>query len=99
MNREERIIADLEERQLLWLARRVATQHRVTIEEMVSDYRMQPIVAARHAFMLALREMRTEAGESYSLPYIARILRMDHTSVLSGVRKARERAAQKASVA
>lgn len=81
------LLSDLEERDLLDLAKSIAQQHNVRLEEMFSS-RMRPAARARHAFWAELVE-----HEHMSLVFVGRLCGADHATVLAGVRRHRVRAA------
>jgi chromosomal replication initiation ATPase DnaA len=67
----------------------VAVKHNLTFDQIVSKSRRRPIAWARQeAFDRLYRETRA------SLPFIAEIFKMDHTTILYGIFAHRERKQQ-----
>lgn len=83
MKLASRILATLEERDLLHLANQVAAEHHVTLEQICAGGRASEVVAARHALWIRLRD---EPGLG-SLSAIARLFGVDHTAVFYAVQK------------
>ncbi len=79
------IIEDLETRDLLELAKRVARKHRVTLEELLGRGRGNPEAAARHELWYRLYD------EIPSFPRIGQIFGRDHSTVLAAVHKYEKR--------
>jgi hypothetical protein len=71
------ILEELELRDLAALGRRVAGDHKLTLEQICGPSRVREIVLARHAYWQA---MRRELGAVT----IARIFGVDHGTVISG---------------
>ena len=65
----------------------VAVLHHVEPDELTGPSRAMPVVHARHAAMLKVRQLT-----DLSLPEIGREFGRDHTTVLHGIRAAAERA-------
>ena len=65
----------------------VAAEHGFTMAQMLGTRRHPDIVAARHEAMLRVHE----ALKDMSLPQIGRAFGRDHTSVINGIRRAKER--------
>ena len=76
----EAIVKDLDGRDLLELARKIALEHHVTIEEMLSRSRQPPDCDARYHFWAELYELIP------SVTKIGAIVGRDHTSISSGIR-------------
>lgn len=81
MTRIQTITAALESRGLLDMAISVAKAHGVTVAEMLSRSRLQPVAQARHYLLSELR------SKGYSYPYIAQLVDLNHKTVMEGVRK------------
>jgi chromosomal replication initiator protein len=64
----------------------VAAKHRLRPRDILGKCRVRPIVVARQEVMF---RCRSEAMKSY--PQIGRFLSKDHTTVIHGFRKHRER--------
>lgn len=77
------VFDELEQRDLMEDAKRVARAHHVTVEEVFGRGKGQMIVRARHAFWAHM------SGLGFSGAQIAKICRVDHTTVDYGLRKAR----------
>lgn len=80
------LIAELEKRDpsLSDLAKGIATDHRVTEEEMLEDDRRAMPTHARHALWAALVD-----DNAMTLTYVADLFGMHHTTILYGVRRIR----------
>jgi len=76
----EAIVKDLDGRDLLELARKIALEHHVTIEEMLSRSRQPPDCDARYHFWAELYELIP------SVTKIGAIVGRDHTTVSIGIR-------------
>lgn len=70
------------------LARTIAAEHGVTVDDMKGDYRRRRYSHARQHFMFVARE-----SGWWSYPQIAHFIRRDHTTVIFGVRAHRARMA------
>jgi len=81
MSQYKEILEALEERGLLEASRDIANSHHATMFEVCGRTRYSTIVRARHAIWLYLRTL------GFSYPEIARIWDVDHTSVLSAVKR------------
>lgn len=68
--------------------RAIAQAAGVTVKEIYGRSRLQAIVDARHAIWFVLHKQM-----GYTSAYLGRIYGRDHTTILSGVRSIRERAA------
>ena len=75
------------------IARDIANANGMTLDELTAPERNASIVRVRVAAYLALRS----AGASY--PEIGAVMKRDHTTVLSAVRKARRQVEQSSPVA
>jgi chromosomal replication initiator protein len=75
------------------IIRRVASKHRVGIEEMLGPTRRRPMAYARQEAMWRLRRLRRQDGaQRFSYPQIAHLLgREDHTTVIYGVKAYEQR--------
>jgi chromosomal replication initiation ATPase DnaA len=73
-------IEELEQRDLLQGAQRIARSYRLSLAEMFSKSRTRPAPEARAAFYRELREL------GWSYPRIGELVGKDHTSVLDAVR-------------
>jgi hypothetical protein len=73
------IIRELEIRDLLEIARRVARNHYVTLEELLGRTRRSPEARARHELWYLLYE------QIPSFPKLGEIFGRDHTTILSAV--------------
>lgn len=87
-DRTARAIERLVERSLIEPVLAVCQRRGVTLEELCGRGRSRAVVQARHEAWLALRE---DPERCFSLPEIGRLFGVDHTTVLAGLRKARER--------
>jgi chromosomal replication initiation ATPase DnaA len=76
----EAIVKDLDLRDLLELASKIALEHHVTLEEMLSRSRRPPECDARFHFWAELYELIP------SVTKIGDIVGRDHTSVSAGIR-------------
>lgn len=79
----ERVLIELERRQLLQPINTILSREGVLIEEVLGDSRHKPIARARHQIWLWIRQ---EKGWSY--PAIASLFNRDHTTIMAGVAKA-----------
>jgi hypothetical protein len=79
MKRVADIIRELETRDLLELARGVARNHYVTLEELVGRTRRSPEAKARHELWYLLYE------QIPSFPKLGEIFGRDHSTILSAV--------------
>jgi chromosomal replication initiation ATPase DnaA len=80
----DQLIAELEERDLLLLAKQFAKAHSVTLEEMLGADRCRPAAAARHEFWTHLYDQG-----HWSYPRIGALFGRDHSSISYAVRKCR----------
>ncbi|MCL2777744.1 MAG: hypothetical protein FWD73_07040 [Polyangiaceae bacterium] len=70
------IISELEERDLLELAKKVAARHWVTVHEMLGTSRESPLPKARREFWCELYDL------GWSTARIGRLVGRDHTTIL-----------------
>lgn len=71
--------------QIAW---EVAYSRGLTLEELLAKSRCQHLAHTRHEAMYLMRAVRWPDGSHrYSLPQIGRFFRMDHSSVVHGVRR------------
>lgn len=82
------IIADLDQRDLLSLAQRLARAHHVTVDELLGSSHTRMATRARHAFWEALRGL-PDGGLNYSA--IARICHRDRSAVKWALKRREER--------
>src|SRR5690349_5930608 len=75
------IIRDLETRDLLGVAKEIARNHHVTLEELLGRRRRGPEASARHELWHRLYE------QIPSLPKLGEIFGRDHTTIMAGVHK------------
>lgn len=75
----------LMKRNLNGLADRIAAEHNVTIDELLSDRRMRHFCAARAELW------RTLYDRGWSYPAIGSLFNRDHTSIIAALRKDAER--------
>ena len=76
------IIAELDTRDLLEPASKIAKAHHVTLSEMLGTSRFRPAVQARHEFWAYLH---TELGWPYSC--VGKVCKVNHVSVMKGIAK------------
>lgn len=81
MRPTEDILATLEERGLLELARAIAARHHLTLEEVLSPSRVTPAPEARAALWTELSYL----GWSYNR--IAQLVGCHHTTIMAAVRQ------------
>lgn len=81
MRPTSKILDDLDTRDLLEPAQRIASEHHVSVETLCSRRRDSDIVAARHALWRFLH------GEGFAYAAIGRIFGCDHTTVRSACLK------------
>jgi chromosomal replication initiation ATPase DnaA len=86
-----RIIEDLDTRDALELAHRIAADHDLTLEELLGRSRRAPAARARHELWGRLYE---EAIPTFSA--LSRVFERDHTTIRAGIRRyaARQAAAR-----
>lgn len=72
----------------LGIINKVASEHGVTFEDVMGNSRMQHVIYARHECFNALQN----AGLSSS--QVGRLMGRDHTTVLHGAKRHRERASR-----
>jgi len=70
---------------------RVAAEYGVTAEDIMGNGHARKIVAARHAAFYAVK-----VATGANLPRLGRIFGRDHTSIMHGIRKFKERAREAA---
>lgn len=87
MRATEHIIDELNQRDLLELAKKIASTYRITVEEMLSDSHRRENAGARHEFWRVLHE-----EHSFSYERLARLMGMNHSTISTGVMRARVRA-------
>lgn len=80
------ILADLEQRDLLDLAKAIAYTHDVTLAELLGHDRSRPFAMARHALWATLY-----ARGHWSFPRLGALFGYDHSTVFYGVTTARAR--------
>ena len=64
--------------------RRIALDHCVSVKEIMSPNQQRHVAHARFAAYVALRD------RGLSMPQIGRFFKRDHTTVLHGIRRAKE---------
>jgi chromosomal replication initiation ATPase DnaA len=80
----DQLIAELEERDLLTLAKQFAKAHSVTLEEMLGADRCRPAAAARHEFWTHLYDQG-----HWSYPRIGVLFGRDHSTIMQAVKQCR----------
>lgn len=81
MKPAEKILEELDQRDLREPAKKVAAEHRMTVEELLSDSRVREATAARRAFWLLLK-----TDYAFTNGRIARLVGTDPATVRMGVK-------------
>lgn len=68
----------------------VCLSHQVRVLDVMSRKRNAPIARARQHCYLELRNRGVRCGGQMSSLYVARIFGRDHTTILHGIRRAKE---------
>lgn len=77
----EEILSELDLRGVRWLVESIAARYRVTIAELLGGDRRPRTARARHELFGSLW------GSGWSYSEIGRTLRVNHTTVMAGVRR------------
>jgi chromosomal replication initiation ATPase DnaA len=85
-----RVVAQLNERDLLPLVRDVCRAHGVTLEEVCGRLRSRSVCSARHEVWWRVLH---HAGRQYTFRDLARVFERDHRTIGSGIRAHKRRLA------